>query len=52
MINQPPSFVVLWDHKSKEDIMINAGKTIIYRIWVTESTKISPLTIMINPMLS
>jgi bifunctional N-acetylglucosamine-1-phosphate-uridyltransferase/glucosamine-1-phosphate-acetyltransferase GlmU-like protein len=52
MINHPPTFLVLWDHESKEDIMINAGKTIISRIWVTESTKISPQTIMINSPLS
>ena len=44
--------MVLWDHESKEDIMINAGKTIISRIWVTEPTKISPQTIMINSPLS
>ena len=44
--------MVLWDHESKEDIMINAGKTIFPIIWVTESTEISPQTIMIKSPLS
>ena len=52
MIHHPLSFVVVWDHNSKADSMIDAGKTRFPIICVTEPRQISPQTIMTNSPLS